>query len=797
MSPLPQSRSRASWRSLSGAVALVLAAALLAAAADAPVIRAIDIHTSGGLTRERVLAQMRVRVGDLYRPEIVSAEIGRLWRLGHLRDVRIDHEPLDNGVKLVVTVAGWPRIVAISWEGDFSGSHGDLAEMIVNRKGDYARGYLLDADRRAIEDALKHDGYPFASVRQRLIEAEGGLRVIYEVDAGPGVRVEAVAFDGNRAFTADRLRKLLITSPPGLFKEATSYNPVAFQADLDAVAALYRSEGWLDATVGHRLDYDETRQHLFPMVRIREGSRYRIENVEVVFSGDRPVHKRERILAVMHSVAGGHVRQEDLDRDRRAVYDLYGAVGRIGTRVALDPAYAATGSGVRLRVLVNVGPIVQIERVDIRGNTFTQDHVIRRDVTLIPGHVANSLELEKTRSKLLNTGLFAGDREAPMDAAVRVRFVEGSAPDRVVVLVEVQEGPKGELTFGVNYGSATGLSGMIGLTHNNFDFSDLPKSVGDFFRGDAFVGGGQTLSLRATPGTTQRNYVLDWSNPSVNDSPWSLGFGGHIREYVGRDWDEKRRGISGGVGRALASHLRGRVDASWERLEIDDVDAGAPADAMAAAGKYTRQAITVALMSEHRDNRFFPSEGYFVKGSVALVGTGLGGDIDVVQESLEGHWYATVWEPRNWGKHVLHIGGEISAVQATKGGDVPIFERYNAGGHGTVRGFDFRGIGPVDATTGDHIGGEIRAVANVEYEVPIYSHIFRGVAFFDVGKVGKEMCDLDGTNLSAAVGVGIRIRVLGGAASVPISLELGFPVIKQDNDDTRTFSFNMGTGFEF
>jgi len=796
MKPSPQLGCRLPLRSLRGAAVLVLVSALLAAAAEAPVIREIEIRTSPGLTEERVRARMRVSVGDLYRPEIIDAEIGRLWKLGRLRDVRIDHQSLDNGVKLVVTVLEWPRIVAVSWRGDLGVSHGKLAEKIATRQGDYASGYLLDVDRRAIEDALKQDGFPYASVRQTLIDEETGLRVIYEVDAGPRVRVEAMAFEGNRAFTTGRLRKLLMTRPTGGLMDNV-YDPVVFQADIESIAAFYRSEGWLDVTVGHRLDYDETRQHLFPTVRIREGRRYCIERVEIVFSGDRPIYKRARILAVMRSRPGGFVRQEDLDYDHRAVYDLYGKTGRIGTRVTVEPVYAAAGPRILLRFLINVGPIVYVERVDIRGNAITRDHVIRRDVTLLPGHAANSLELKETRRRLLNTGLFAGSREEPVEGAVRVRFVEGSAPDRTVVLVEVQEGPKGELSFGVNYNSTFGFSGLISITHNNFDFADLPKDARDFFRGDAFAGGGQNLSLKVTPGAAWQDYRLSWSNPSVHDSPWSLGLDAYIQEYRARDWDEKRRGLGATVGRALIPRVRGRVGASWERLEIDDVDADAPADALAAAGKYTRHALTVGATYERRDNRFFPSKGHVVKGNIALVGTGLGGDIDVVRESIEGHWYLTVWEPRRWGKHVLHVGGEVSAVQATKGGDVPIFERYNAGGHGTVRGFDFRGIGPVDGTTGDHIGGEVRAVANVEYEVPIYRHVFRGVAFFDIGKVGRKMSDLNCTDPSAAVGFGIRIRVLGGARSVPFSFDFGFPVIKQDNDDTRVFSFNIGTGFEF
>ena len=167
-------------------------------------------------------------------------------------------------------------------------------------------------------------------------------------------------------------------------------------------------------------------------------------------------------------------------------------------------------------------------------------------------------------------------------------------------------------------------------------------------------------------------------------------------------------------------------------------------------------------------------------------------DVEVVHSSVGGAKYITVGDFRGWGKHILALRSSFATVQGYSG-DVPIFERLYAGGAGSVRGFQYRGIGPTDPVTGDHIGGEYMLLTGAEYSVPIVSRYVRAHAFLDTGATEKELGDV-ASEMRAAWGVGLQIR-LPQFGWIPITFDFGFPLIKKQHDDTQIFTFTMGSGF--
>jgi len=146
----------------------------------------------------------------------------------------------------------------------------------------------------------------------------------------------------------------------------------------------------------------------------------------------------------------------------------------------------------------------------------------------------------------------------------------------------------------------------------------------------------------------------------------------------------------------------------------------------------------------------------------------------------------------------LHLRGKIGFIQPTSSDGVPIFERFFLGGLGSVRGFDYRGIGPVDSVYGEQIGGKAMYVAHLEYFVPIVKSVLHGLFFMDAGSLAWDAPELGVDKLRLATGLGVRLRIpqLGGGR-VPIALDFGFPVLKEDSDKTAVFSFSLGSGFTF
>jgi outer membrane protein assembly factor BamA len=178
----------------------------------------------------------------------------------------------------------------------------------------------------------------------------------------------------------------------------------------------------------------------------------------------------------------------------------------------------------------------------------------------------------------------------------------------------------------------------------------------------------------------------------------------------------------------------------------------------------------------------------------------LGGDYDFVKGEVEAKQYLTLFTVPNWGKHILSIGADAGLAGPFGPTDsVPIFDRFFAGGPGdaaSLRGFRFRGIGPVQGAAHVQVGGQALLLGTLEYDFPIMQDTIRGVVFADAGKVARTVDTFGDEDFRAAVGTGLRLRFpfFGG---IPIALDWGVPVAKQATDLTQVFSFTIGTGFRF
>jgi outer membrane protein insertion porin family len=189
------------------------------------------------------------------------------------------------------------------------------------------------------------------------------------------------------------------------------------------------------------------------------------------------------------------------------------------------------------------------------------------------------------------------------------------------------------------------------------------------------------------------------------------------------------------------------------------------------------------------DNVFAPTKGYEGESSVEVAGL----DVDIAKYKFQTTKYNTLFEIPKWGKHVISYGGTFGVVESTSGQEVPIFERFYAGGYGSLRGFRYRGVSPVDSKTGDQVGGDVLILMNTEYLVPIYKDMIRGAFFVDSGKADESVSDINFDRFRLTSGVGLRLSIpfLGRST---ISIDYGIPIVKRDEDETETISFNFGGG---
>jgi outer membrane protein insertion porin family len=758
-------------------------------------IRGIEIDAPVDADVMRIRDTIRTREGDLYRGSAIQADIAALYALGQYQSVSVETKRLGDGVALTYHVRTRPVVVKVTFEGHLAFSEEDLRALLQTKPGAPASPYLLKMDREALQGYYIDHGYAFAEVLQQTRELPEGAEIVYVIEAGPPLRIESVRFAGNSAIPDEALRKAMVSvQPSGLFRKGR-YDPPLLRSDLLAIREMFRRKGYLDATVGHEILYEEGRQRAYVLIRVHEGPLYRIGRLLL---RDVTVFSPAEILNAMKSTEGGPYSQEELEKDFETIRDLYGAKGYVKARVRMDRVFSEERPAVTLTLNIEEGEQYRVRRVLIRGNHRTQDHVVRREVTLLPGELADSSQLRETRRRLANTGLFYSREKGVLAEPISVRFVDTGEPGEEDVLVDVTEGGVGEFQIGGGISSSLGLVGLLRLTYRNFDARDWPRSWRELLRGDAFTGGGQKLTLSLTPGTIYRDYRLSWLNPAVWDSPYSVGFDAYMHDLsLPEYYDDSRVGIAFTVGRRFTPDFQVSLIPRYERVDISNVDGDAPADARRVKGTHDRRALALSALYDKRDNVFMPTTGYSVSGDVEMTGTALGGDVDFMRETFGARRWWTVWDQRGWGKHVVNLGGEFSLSQPTGSSDVPIFDRLFMGGVGSFRGFEYRRVGPVGTKSKLQVGGDYRLLAGGEYEAPLFKDLFRGVLFIDTGSLAESFSDI-GDEFRATVGFGVRARLpMLGLQQAPLSLYFATPVLEKRHDRSELFSFTIGTGFEF
>ena len=347
--------------------------------------------------------------------------------------------------------------------------------------------------------------------------------------------------------------------------------------------------------------------------------------------------------------------------------------------------------------------------------------------------------------------------------------------------IDLNEAQTGRLMLGVAVNSDAGLVGQILLDEQNFDWTRLPNSWDDFTSGRAFRGNGQRFRIEAMPGTEVQRYLVSFQNPYWLDTPVSLGLSGSYFDRRYTDYDEQRLGGRVALGyQWTANDLTANVAYRGENVNIRNISNPAVPELAEVEGDNILHGFKLTVANDTRDNPFLATQGHYIELSAEQVV----GSFQYPRAGVDARQYWLLHErPDHSGRHVLSASTQLGFT----GNDTPIYENYFAGGFSTLRGFDFRGVGPV--RDGVQLGGEFMWVNSVEYLFPLTADdMIHGVVFTDFGTVEEDI-EINDFRVSPGFGLRITVPAMGPA---PIALDFAFPVLKADTDDTQVFSFFIG-----
>ncbi|NUO07432.1 MAG: outer membrane protein assembly factor BamA [Candidatus Brocadia sp.] len=753
------------------------------------IIKKIEIRGNQRISTAAIRNSIRAKEGDLYDPHVISQDVDTIWSLGFFDNIGVEFEDMPDGLKLIFVVTERVVIDEIQFQGNKKIKAKHLNKQIVIKQGDYLKPYLLKLDEDKIKEFYIKKCFNRIQVHAESKVADGKTVVIFNIDEGPKIRIAEIEFKGNTNFKRRKLLKQMETRqkhfPTFIFPGRFDKNK--FESDIEKVKEFYMNNGWLDVEAGWEITYSDDNRKMYITIHVKEGERYYVESLQI---NGANLFTEEELKEKLKLKEGGPFFLDAVEKDTYQIRLAYGEQGYIAAIVKEKHTFRAEGTKVDISFAIEEKDRHYIEKIKITGNDKTRDNVIRRQLTFYPGEKLDTEKIRDSQRRLTNTGYF--DMESGMPAGIN--FEQGSEHGKQNILIEVKEGRTGMLRFGGGYGANIGAFGDISYTDRNFDITDLPKSWEDFLQGNAFRGAGEILTLRFSPGFERTEILVSLTNPSVFDSPYSAGvsFFNYLRWY--REYQQQDLGSRIAVGREIQRDFVVRLSPEFDIIDIErrDDKEDTPQDVLDVEGSHLKAGVTLSANITRTDNIYMPSKGYDGESSVEFAGL----DVDITKYKIKTTKYNTLFEVPKWGKHVLAYGGTFGIVESTSGKEVPIFERFFAGGYGSIRGFEYRGISPVDSKTGDQIGGNILMIMNAEYLVPIYKDIIRMAVFVDSGKADESASDINFDNFRLSTGVGLRLNVpfLGRST---ISIDYGIPVVKEDEDETQAFSFNFGGGGSF
>jgi outer membrane protein insertion porin family len=743
-------------------------------------IQSIQIQGNQRIEDGTIRSYMLVAPGDPFDPDRLDRSLKTLYATGLFQDVNLSRQ----GDVLVVKVVENPIVNRIAFEGNHKLNDEQLRGDVQLRSRAVFTPAMAQADRQRILDAYAKRGRYNVQVDPQVVRLDQNrVDVVFEIHEGDSTLISRIAFVGNRAFSEDDLKEVITSRQSAWWRflsTSDSYDPERLNFDKELLRRFYLKHGYADVQItGATAELSPDRDSFFLTFTIDEGERYRVGKV-TVNSQLRNV-PGDSLLPDLEIEAGDWYDGDAVERSVQAIIDDVQARGI--AFVEVHPRISRNKEQHSLDLVFEVveGPRVYVERINIQGNTRTQDKVIRRQFQLAEGDPLNASLVRKSRQRLQDMGFFN---------SVQVTSSPGSTPDKTIITTTVDEKATGELSLGGGYSTDAGFLVNAGLRERNLLGTGIDAGVNGILAQKR-----SSVDLSVTdPYFLDRNLVAGFDIFALQTDLTNIS-----------QYQEKRFGGALRVGYAFNDHLR----QSWAYTLVDrdvyDVSQYASFYIQDQAGWTLLSQMGQTFTIDYRDSAVDPHDGYVVR-----IGTdfaGLGGDAHFTRMKLDGTYYYPLdrWTGNSdWG---VSFSGGVGYL-FNDGQQEQIIDRFFLGGD-NLRGFEAGGAGPHAAVTGDSLGGRLIWTQSTElrFPLPISPDLgLSGRTFVDVGGLSQAsfesgsctravggVCPPIYTNASPRVGAGIGI-----SWKTPfglINIDVTPLVVKYKYDQTQVFRFGFGTRF--
>lgn len=749
------------------------------------IVEKIEIEGNDRVTDETILYYLSSREGDYFNEELLRRDFRVLWSTGFFSNIVIKEDNGTKGKIIKITIKENPVIKNIVYKTGKKLKEGDIVNKLKEKDAyllpySYYSSYKVKKIEKTIKDLLIEKGLTSGEVRTEENKiGKNELEIVFHINEGPKIKVGEIVFEGSPKLRSSILR--------GSFKENKEHGIISWitgkdsfkrnklSEDLANLKKRYQENGYMEAVIGEPRIEDIQKRSIFwkkqsmkkIIIPVNAGYRYFVGDVKV--EGNKIVSTK-----FLHSLINMKEKEVYSTKTReKAVEDIrevYGDVGYIYTQIVpvenLDPKRK------RVNVTFNIyeGEAAYLHRLEIRGNTFTKDKVIRREILIREGDRFSFSFFKNSILRMKQLGLVELQKEPDVKP-------DPEDPTQIDVTLHVQELQRNNIQFTAGYSGYQGT--FVALSYSTVNF----------------LGAGESLELTLQHGKRIKNYMFGFTEPYIFDLPITLGFNIYNRYMIYPYlYDRKGKGADIIFGARLYGYWRTNITYGYEYVDIklpegegDSLYFDPIYYSMFGLGNYNISSITSSLYRSTIDSPLTPTTGTMYLASCKFAGSFLGGDISLIKPRFEFTFYHPLVK-----KHVVGFHAQYEFISQIGDSEIPFWERFYLGGERSIRGYDIYTIGP-RSQQGTNLGGEKSLVLNAEYIIPVGGPVY-AILFYDLGNAYARDQKISLKDLYSSAGLEMRIFV--PALRVPFRLIFSYNNHRIRADDSNfAVRFAIGTTF--
>ena len=565
---------------------LLAQSAVPAAGTNNDLISNVRVEGNQRIEGRTIMSYLNLKAGDRFNQPDIDAALKNLFATGFFNDVKL----MRSGSTLVVRVEENPVISKVAFEGNDRIETESLEkEVELKPRSIYSRD-KVQSDVKRILDIYRRSGRYNATVEPKVIQQDQNrVDLVYEITEGQVAYIQKINFIGNKEFSSKALREAIRTEETRWYKFLTDndvFDQDRLQFDQELLRRFYMNEGYADFQVkSAHAELSPEKDAFYVTFVVEEGEQYDFGEIRVAneLKEKDPIDFSDAITTETGDTYDASAVESTVDGMTKKLGDLGYAFVDIQPKLEKDREKKLAN----LVYVIKPGPRVYVERINITGNVRTLDEVVRREFRLSEGDPYNSSKLQRTEQRLNNLGFFE---------KVEVKNKEGSAPDKTVVDVNVQEKSTGEINMGAGFSTTDGVLGDFGIKERNL------------------MGRGQELRTRVTYASRRKQVELGFTEPYFLGRDVSAGFDIYrVKQEFLREssYNSDIKGVTLRSGYSLLEKLTHSINYTLRNTDITDVRPDASTYIRQQAGKNVSSAVGHSLTYDDRNNKFDPTDGYY------------------------------------------------------------------------------------------------------------------------------------------------------------------------------------------